>query len=134
MAASYTQHYALPLWGAEDTPKRKEVNAAALAVDAALAEKNGLIFGVYSGDGKTEQTISLGFTPAVLYTCTRSGISGSIGGSEYSYGGLCATGHPVRLGSSSAVELVDGGFKVYRPHDYIRSNVSGTAYYYAAFR
>ena len=74
MAASYTQHYGLPLWGAEDTPKRKEVNAAAEKIDENFAALTALVpklaVGHYAGtgsygSGKTS-TLSLEFRPELI--------------------------------------------------------------------
>ena len=131
--ADYTANYQLHQWQAEDSFLRADFNQDFQKIDAALAQKNGVVFGTYTGDGAASQAVALGFSPKLLYTCTRDGKAGSSVGSGYCYGGLAAPGHPVKWGSETAVEITQNGFCVYRPHDYIRSNQQNTTYHYIAF-
>ena len=98
--------------------------------------KDYAVFGTYTGDGTATQTISLGFTPKILYTCSQGGVAGYSSGSYYCYGGLAAPEHPVvKDGSSTpAVEIISGGFRVNQPDDYNRVNVPNGVYHYIAFR
>lgn len=130
---NYTEHYQLTQWDASDRVLHENFNSDNQKIDKALSQKTSVTFGTYAGNGAAYQSIHLGFTPKILYTCTKSGLAGSATGSGYSYGGLCTREHPVALESRTVVEIVDNGFKVFKPNDYIRSNLIGETYYYIAF-
>ena len=130
-----TTNYQLNQWAKSDRVLMDDFNADNQKIDAALGEKIGAVFGIYTGDGTATQTVSLGFTPKLLYTCSQGGIAGYNSGSTYCYGGLAAPGHPVRReGSVPAVEIIDGGFRVTQSNDYNRVNLANVVYHYAAFR
>ena len=130
----YTQHYQLPQWEKSDRILMDDFNDAMEKIEGGLEEKIGATFGTYKGNGSSSRKISLGFTPTAVYICTREGLAGYSTGSRYCYGGLMAQGSPLLLSGTKAAEVVDGGFKVYKPNDYIRINVSGEVYHYLAFR
>lgn len=71
MSSQKTEHYGLNLWEPQDSFLRTEFNENSEATDAALASKYGAdnepwSYGVYTGDGESEQFISLGFTPRLV--------------------------------------------------------------------
>ena len=135
MASSQTTNYSLPQWSKSDRIQMSDFNAAMSTIDAALAGKSGVTFGTYTGNGAASRTISLGFTPKAVYTCTRSGLAGALTGSYYTYGGLAFPGNPVKCyNNTAAVEVVEGGFTVRQTNDYDRVNYNGTVYHYIAFR
>lgn len=69
-----------------------------------VAGKAEMVTGTYVGDGKTERTIVLGFTPrAVILTDESSNMRDG----SYTYGGVAVTGS-----GSDAMAVTEGGFLV----------------------
>ena len=113
------------------------LNTRVTAAETALPAKAECYFGTYTGNGAASQTITLGFTPSILITCTSNGILGTISGYEYSYGGICTPEHPVAKSSSStpAVKIVENGFQATQDlNSKLCANMSGHQYYYIAFK
>ena len=131
---NYTENYQLNQWAKSDRVLMEDFNRDNEKIDAALGEKCGVVFGTYTGDGAAERIIKIGFTPKLLYLCNCRGCAGSLVGSGYCSGGLAAPGHPVKHTDTIAAEIVENGFRVTHPNDYIRTNLSGDEYYYIAFR
>ncbi len=107
-------------------------------------ESNNIVVGTYEGDGTSERTISLGFTPKCvvlmdMYGNTNDDVNGYAGG-------IAMTGkNCIKQGASETymttwdyryciLGIVAGGFKVsyYSSKGY--SNVNGRYYYYIAFK
>ena len=129
---NHTPNLQLPQWEASDRIHHDDFNDAFQTLDTAVSGKSSIVFGTFSGDGTTERTVTLGFTPRIVYTCTRWGTAGQITGSEYCYGGLAEREHPVVFRSENCIEIVSGGFVVRAPDDYTRTNCSNEVYYYIA--
>ena len=66
--------------------------------------------GTYTGDGKSQQFISLGFTPRAVLVLTKDGLISPGGG--YYYGGLAVTDSPVGYNGFNMIRVTDGGFIV----------------------
>lgn len=129
-----TEQYQLNQWEKSDRVLMEDFNSDNRKIDAALGEKCSVVFGTYKGNGAAERIIHVGFTPKLLYLCNCGGCAGSLVGSGYCGGGLAAPGHPLKRGSTVAAEIVENGFRVTRPDDYIRTNANNDEYYYIAFR
>lgn len=127
-----TEHYQLNQWDPEDDFLRTDFNEDNAKIDAALGSKCGVVFGTYVGDGTASRTISIGFTPDILYTCTQHGNAGSPSGSQMIYGGLCAPGHPV---GGNVITIVENGFRLtHNDNAFLRPNLTNMKYHYIAFR
>ncbi len=150
-----TENYQLPQWGAADPVRAGELNGALAGIDAGLdaaqqtadtarseaaaaqatadaatvkAEARPYVVGGYRGTGE-DQTITLGFRPALLIICgSLPGASGQTMG-HYS-------GAPVANGMWSGMVLFnDDGFTLKRGGtSYPRLNEQNHSYTYAAFR
>ena len=136
--ANYTEHYHLHQWEPEDSFLRTDFNEDLATLDAALKQLDTdlgalVVFGSYTGDGSEERDIDLGFAPAALYSCTSSGVPGTLTAHYQTYGGLTFPGRPV-TNSSAVITLTDSGFHISTPHTDARANRSGLTYYYAALR
>lgn len=109
-----------------------------------------LITGSYMGNGESEMTISLPFTPKLVYVALRDGNmgtwipEGSGDGRCYTYGGLAVTGKTAQTWRTSniatpyVVQIISNGFKVFYMHysaefTYAESNGSGQEYNFIAF-
>lgn len=117
-----TSNYGFKQWEAWERPRRGEINGALAAVDGVikaavdslagqLADKSSLVTGSYTGDNADSRVIALGFTPAAVLLENNSG---KCGGSIER--GLALSGVPVQYNMSNAlpaVEIVDGGFRVW---------------------
>ena len=105
------------------------------AAETALPLKCECYFGTYIGNGAASQTITLGFTPSILITCTSSGVLGTISGYEFMYGGICTPEHPVRRENTIAVEIIENGFRVLQNDNlYVRANMEERQYCFIAFK
>ena len=105
------------------------------AAETALPAKAECYFGTYIGNGAASQTITLGFTPSILITCTSSGVLGTISGYEFMYGGICTPEHPVRRENTIAVEIIENGFRVLQNDNlYVRANMEERQYCFIAFK
>ena len=144
MASGQTKHYGLNQWQAGDQVLREEFDTDNEKIDAALAAlaaMPGLVLGSYTGDGAGSQRIKLGFTPRAVFVCASYGaVFYHYSSSDYYFGGLALPGKPVTAidGSPTVLEIVEGGFlaRYASPggNDYIRANVNGTVYHYAALK
>lgn len=116
MSQNQTEHFGLHLWEPGDHFLREEFNNNFTKLDAITAEKTGMVFGVYIGDGMATQHIELGWRPAVVYTLPNSGkastynqISGGLFGDGFpmasNYGAVDATGFTVTKGGNSEMNL-----------------------------
>lgn len=88
--------------------------------DIAAATSNLIKFGRYAGDDNPSQFINLGFTPDAVYVCRSDGTVCS-DDEEDRYGGLALKNHPcsrwINNTDNSVVEIVDGGFNVFKWKD-----------------
>ena len=133
---NYTQNYQLPQWEKTDRIMMDDFNAAMVNLETGLTGKAEIMMGTYTGDGAETRTITLGFQPKALYTCSQGGLSGYIEGYYYTWGGLVLPGHPlVDQGHNNeiAIELTATGFRLYRD-DYRRINEKGCVYFYWLLR
>ena len=129
---NYTQNLHLPQFAETDRIHHDDFNTAFAAIDTAVAGKSGVAFGAYNGDGTAERTITLGFTPKIVYLCTRWGLAGNHSGDGYCYGGLVERDHPIVHRSQNCAEIVNGGFVVRTPNGFTRMNSQSEVYYYVA--
>ncbi|MEQ2456841.1 hypothetical protein [Flavonifractor hominis] len=137
--ANYTEHYHLHQWEPEDSFLRTDFNEDLATLDAALKQLDTdlgalVVFGSYTGDDTEERDINLGFAPAAVYSCTDSGIAGTVESYHYTYGGLAFSGRPVTSSKESVIALTASGFHISTPHSDARANRSGQTYHYAALR
>ena len=118
MASSQTSNYKLNQWAASDKFLRTEFNSDNSKIDAALkalaskdtaldGAKCGVTTGVYTGDGATSRTITLGFRPSVVLLMTENGITRS---GNISYGGLAMADHPMTVNNCTMIEATQTGF------------------------
>ena len=117
------------------------VNSQISTVEAKIPK---IVTGTYTGDGAEAKTISLGFTPKAVFTCTCNGKTHLSSSRAIMYGGLAMTGIPAKHKTQAsyetpyytAIEVVSNGFKVYQTeisdYSYIYCNESGTIYHYIA--
>lgn len=106
--------------------------------------------GYYTGTGEIEKTITLPFTPKLVYVALRNGNmgtwipEGSGDGRTYTYGGLAVSGRPAQTWRTTditdpfVVQIVTNGFKVFDDYYSVRftgahSNQSGYEYNFIAF-
>lgn len=164
MASNHTSNYNLNQWEPEDKVIRTEFNEDNQKIDTALGELAAnvggkadqsdleavssqltslsatvpkLAYGTYSGNNASSRTISVGFTPKVVFVFSAQGATLLYLSSMYAYwGGMAYQGVSVRSkGGSTVLSIVSGGFKVYfleNGNDRIYTNLSGETYYYFA--
>ena len=137
MASYSTPNYSLPQWEMDDRILMEDFNEAMHNIDEALSLKAQVIIGSYEGDGSAERTITLGKTPkAVLVADNRATMGFPLTGSITAYGGLALLNAPVTYTGLKALEIVEGGFKVFcaKNSNFIAAtNDSNYTYNYIAF-
>ena len=137
MASSYTNNLSLPQWELDDRILVEEFNEAMHNIDEAVGLKVQMIVGSYTGDRAPERTISLGVTPKAVFVCDQRGAMGYIPTGNYAaYGGLALPNHPVEYTGLKALEIVEGGFKVFGAYNgnfIATTNDSNYSYNYVAF-
>ena len=107
-----------------------------------IAAKCEVYIGTYTGDGREERTISLGFTPkAVLLFNEHGQVHDTDDGFNKVYGGLCLQDHPVQYIVNQEPFLISGivnnGFQVgygYRSLIYNCTNSENTQYFFLAIK
>ena len=103
------------------------------AVEAAIeGVKLEYVTGSYTGNNTTTRTISLGFTPKVVFLVQKD----SLGGSQVITGGIALPDHPMYNSNEAnypALAIVENGFQVGWKTPYIMTN-SNAVYYYVAFK
>ena len=135
--ATFTTHYQLHQWVPEDDFLRTDFNADFAKIDAALGEKADqtalsavqalaegrcrIVYGQYTGDGNSNQTINLGFRPKLVVA-----VANGTGGTSNSATALEGA-------SSGNAEIVDGGFEASGSSVSGGMNVNTRIYYYCAF-
>ena len=134
MSSYLTEHYQLHTWEPGDDFLRTEFNENFEALDGAVSEKCGMVFGTYTGNGGSSRSFDLGFAPLAVYVCARNGTAGTDVSSEYVYGGLALRGSPVMRSDASVVTVTDTGFTIAAPNGYTRINQSGKIYHYFAVK
>ena len=159
MASNQTSNYGLNQWAAADKVLREEFNQDNAKIDEALAQKAEqsaldataatipkIAAGTYIGNGTASQSISLGFVPKAVFTCTYDGRTFSNVNYGFLHGGLALPGHPVqhryRENISSpyvpytGVEITETGFLVHEVDlgdtAGIYCNSTDTVYHYLA--
>ena len=110
---------------------------------------DNIVFGVYEGNGQESRTINLGFRPAAVEVYRINGEQYSQSGSPGTSGGLAIDGYPCAYANelsditdlNKCIEIVDNGFMVrdyYKSQSgnniYVKTNRSGDAYYFKAYR
>ena len=73
MASNHTTNYQLCQWEATDKVLRTDFNQDNQKIDAALAAVPKIAAGTYTGNGAAARTISLPFTPQVVFLCDQAG-------------------------------------------------------------
>ncbi len=148
-----TDYLGLNQWLGSDKPKRTDFNEDNERIDAAVQthvldgqlhitqEERGrwnapFVTGGYIGDGVNGRTVTLGFRPAALMVCAADKAPFVFSASQTQIRCAFATGQ----GESKGVELCDEGFVVYHPAgtppdaETPRLNISGSGYFYIAYR
>ena len=132
-----TANYQLSQYEADDRVTREDFNADNAAIDAALSGKPTLVTGSYVGDGSLTRTISLGFTPKIIFLTQRGGTKEGAEGYLTNMG-FALTGLAMYTSGGfnyPALAIVDGGFKVSQSTGYNNgTNASGGVYYYIAVK
>ena len=95
--------------------------------------KVGIVVGTYTGNGEDSRVINLGFQPKAVFLFREDGVTCSGEAGSATYGGLFYPGCRLGFGSTICAEVVSNGFRVYTK-SYVRTNSSGTVYYYLAIR
>ena len=125
-----TTSYQLPQWAANDPLRREDFNQAMGNIEAGLSAAAELPYaiGSYTGDGDTNwRSIELGFQPRFLIITAQSSSSTL---------GAASTTQFALVGGKTSVTiayLYESGFRV-KEKAYPQINLSGTVYYYIAFR
>ena len=140
MATNHTTNYQLCQWEAADQVLRADFNEDKQKIDAAMKGIQDtvpvILFGTYTGDGAGSRLIDLGRTPKAVYVCQPFGQVYEPDGADRLYGGLAITGSPAVFGSSTVLQIEEGGFRVYYASSsthIVYSNHEGTVYHYIAF-
>ena len=139
-----TTNYKLGLWESRDEVGREGINDGLTAVDAALGllagqmsagleEKAVLVTGTYLGNGNTEHTIQLGFTPRAVILCNQAG---RMGGDGFLCGGSLLPGGDLQVKGGSYPEgsICEGGFYLHTTGSDHSLNGNGYRYHYVALR
>ena len=114
-------------------------------VDTQISNSVDIEFGVYTGNGNAERTITLGFTPAVVELWTEYGYQADTDNYGRIYGGMAFQNYPLKSDYQSgqtnypALEIVTNGFKVREYSGSIISNEPHTnsntvKYYFKAYK
>ena len=128
-----TETYKLNIIEDDDKFSPDALNKNAEALEAQLARIDAALLkfacGTYTGNGSSSRTISLPFTPKVLYV-------GNTYGSTYynscTCGGLALENKPVATSSATLVTIVAGGFRVCHSSATQTTNKSDGEYRYFA--
>ena len=84
----------------------------------------------YNGNDVAERFISLGVTPKAVLVVTTDGTMGVLNTGDRSvYGGLALPAFPVKIGSFKALEIVEGGFKVFSATDGEHSALTNSVFH-----
>ena len=97
MASSYTEHFQLNQWAAEDPVLREDFNADNAKLDKAIPR---IVTGTYTGDGTADRTIYLGFRPKAVLLFPEDGTTCFYYCPPNYFtcqGGLILDGYPLRL-------------------------------------
>lgn len=141
MASSYTEHFRLNQWAAEDPVLREDFNADNAKLDKAIPR---IVTGTYTGDGTADRTIYLGFRPKAVLLFPEDGTTCFYYCPPNYFtcqGGLILRRIPsaVKKGPLQHIcaEITDTGFAVKIFSDQskaanIATNRNGTVYHYLA--
>ena len=131
--ATYTPNYGLHQWAATDSFLRTDFNTDLSKIDTALKNvsqqtdgKCRFVGGFYQGDDTETRTISLGFTPSLVFLETKHGMRTNIQYGDPS-GGIFLPDVATPGGA-----IVEGGFQV-RDNADSNTNAGVYTYLYAAF-
>lgn len=125
--------------GSEWIKTDKAVNDRLDEIDESISliqeKKSEAVFGTYVGNGNSERTINLGFTPVAVEITTSYGMQYYNSGSHPQvFGGCAVSGKPCNFNSINAIEIVSNGFKVYYDNSRVYTNNSDTTYHFIAFK
>ena len=138
--ATYTANYGLHQWEPTDSFLRTDFNEDLAKIDTGIkaaqteaAAKSAVVTGQYSGNGRVDRAISLGFQPKAVLLEERMGTRGNVGQVR---AGLALQGAPLatREGSAAATVTEDGFLVSYNDAVGLLTNTSGTTYHYLAVR
>ena len=138
--ATYTANYGLHQWVPGDNFLRTDFNTDFQKIDAGIAaalaastDKSTVVVGQYSGNGRVDRAISLGFQPKAVLLEERMGTRGNVGQVR---AGLALQGAPLatREGGAAATVTEDGFLVSYNDAVGLLTNTSGTTYHYLAVR
>ena len=108
---NYTQNYQLPQWEKDDRIMMDDFNDAMSKVENGLGTIPRIITGSYTGNDEMSRKIDLGVMPRAVLLVQQSGWS--LSGSA-STGGVATPESPVYYNNAITMEIVEGGFQVYR--------------------
>ena len=126
-----TQNLHLPQWEADDRIMRTDFNDAMASIDAVVAAQQAatprIVFGTYVGDGAETRTITLDFTPRIVYLCNNNGWVYSAGSNYRSFfGGLFFQQAPIIDEYQNIIhQIVANGFTVRCKEDTSHSHIQG---------
>ena len=111
-----------------------DFNADNQKIEAALGTIPRIIVGSYTGNNEMSRVINLGVTPRVVLLVRQDGWSTS---GSASTGGVATPESPVYYNSTITMEIVEGGFQVYRgkridTYYSVDCNNSACTYHYIA--
>ena len=117
MASNYTPNLNLCQWAEEDAVLREDFNADNAKIDAALATKCEVYTGTYNGNGKTSQTITLGFKPKFVWVWQANSAT-PFSNTHDVNSAIAFPGYPaLHYNDSTALEITNTGFTAYcRPN------------------
>ena len=131
MSTNKTPNLNLHSWTKYDPIQLSEFNENFSAIDTALSKSMQMVIGTYTGNGKSNRTIVLGFQPALViligttYSSNSYFSTVSLVGSDFA--------HYIRYycGATDAIRTTSMGFCIY---DYNYHNLSTYAERYIAFK
>lgn len=110
-------------------------------LQAQMNAKTGIVSGIYTGDGSSNKTLTLGFTPKAVLVLPRDQRLFYVGtdGATYWWGGLAVTGGPAYAAAagSDIVSITTNGFIVSQRivgTQFIMANLNGYIFNYMAFK
>ena len=106
--------------------------AAREALAATVAQKCEVYVGTYTGNGNSNQTITLGFQPKAVLVVRNNG---AMYLSQIMYGGIALPGHNCEYAGDTAITVLSNGFRVYFNNSkYAYTNQSESDFFYIAFK
>lgn len=114
-----------------------EIQSEINAVNDKLKEQAGCVFGAYVGNDEESRVINLGFTPIAVEIYGDRGFQSAL--NHNVDGGFAMRGFPCKYhGDLNAIEIVEGGFKVFHMFDALAvtgsCNTNSGTHYFKAYK